>query len=133
MVKKLSILLLLLFLIQPTSFARAVGCRIGLTTIYTNQYPSGLLNTGILGGTPLYYSNSGTFVDSQCISDTGNQCRICPGGVTSFLGLIVGCSGGFVYGVEANYILNCNLDSHHLLLLLLGGSSGLWFLTKKPK
>lgn len=133
MTKTLKVLLSLLILlaIQPSLFAQT-GCLLPDTKIYTSKINPGLINV-LLGTTPIYENDPSILLAAQCMSAPGGQCRVCPGTLDTTLGLITGCSSGFIYGSEVAYTLACPLDSYTLTLLLMGTSLGAFSIHKRNK
>lgn len=110
-----------IFLFASATHATNKGCLLPDTRIYTNKMNPGLLGS-LLGSTPIYDKNSFVIVDNQCVTPLSSSCRVCLGSYSTFLGVITGCNTGFVYGSEANYLVECDLDSSPLVLILIGGS-----------
>ncbi|SFH48093.1 hypothetical protein SAMN04489864_11425 [Pedobacter insulae] len=123
MVKKLSISLLLLLLIQSVSFARNTGCQLSNNLIYTNQILLSLGKPSFNGTSPVALGPS----DCTTTNSGSGSCQVCFG---NLLGLV--CLTGFQQGSLVNYAFNCDLDSPELILVILGGISGFFFLCKKP-
>ncbi|RZK41931.1 MAG: hypothetical protein EOO90_09315 [Pedobacter sp.] len=131
MKKQLKVFLLFfaILIYSERTSATETGCQIGVQ-IYTNKTNPGFLNA-ILGSTPIYQGNGRITVAQQCISNQRGPCRVCTGSFTSLYGLISGCTTGFVQGTEVDYIVNCDLDKNTLALVLFGGITGFWFLSRK--
>ncbi len=69
-----------------------------------------------------------TLGQSDCITNSMGNCQVCKG---NLLGLV--CLTGFIGGTQVNYAFNCDIDSGAVLLLIITGTSGLYFIKKKSK
>lgn len=115
------------------------GCLLPNNTLYTSQVDPGLLNVVLallVGSTPIYYSSPNvTLTDPGSCSWTATTatvaCKVCPASYNNVAGLLTGCSVSFVDGLQATYVMNCDIDDHAWALVLGAGTLGIYLIKRK--
>ncbi|MEE1943795.1 hypothetical protein VRU48_01670 [Pedobacter sp. KR3-3] len=108
-------------------------------TLYTSQVDPGLLNVVLallVGSTPIYYASPNvTLTDpATCYwtAATGTvACKVCPGSYTNVAGLLTGCSVSFVDGLQATYVMDCDIDDHAWAWVLGASALGVYLIRRK--
>lgn len=115
------------------------GCLLPNNTLYTAQVDPGLLNVVLallVGSTPIYYASPNVSLTDPgtCYwtATTGTvACKVCPGSYNSVAGLLTGCSVSFVDGLQANYVMDCDIDDHTWALVLGTSALGVYLIRRK--
>lgn len=126
--------LVLFVMTGESSSARDVGCRLSNNNIYTKQIAPGLVSI-LFGSTPAYENSPIVTTPLACTTPI-QPCKVCLGQpVYNLLGiLITGCNGpGWADGTQINFVLNCDLDSNNLILLLFSTITGSFFIYKSNR
>ncbi|RZK57327.1 MAG: hypothetical protein EOO91_10365 [Pedobacter sp.] len=113
----------------------ATGCLIvSDKTVYPNQVDPSLIGLlgALLGGAPAYYNTSPQYESCGWTPSSGSSCKVCLGSYTIFLGLLSGCSGSLVNGVQGTFsVVLCPIDDYVNIFALIAAGTGAYYIYRK--